>query len=166
MQPLEPGVRRPFCRRNRGILLRFQPAPSGTGDRVVSRLSPAAQELPLVPARQVVFELGTHPIEKEEKRMKPKRLLVCLAAFLLLIVWTSPVAFAQAVAPEKSKSVNINTASMEDLVQLPRVGEKVAERIIEYRQKNGPFKTIEDLKAVNGIGDKNFDQIRHMITVK
>jgi len=98
--------------------------------------------------------------------MKPERLVACLLAFLILVVWTSPVALAQAAGPEKAKSVNINTASVEELVQLPRVGEKVAERIVQYRQKNGSFKTIEDLKAVQGIGDKIFEEIRNMITVK
>lgn len=98
--------------------------------------------------------------------MKPERVLLCVVAFLLLFVWSSPVVLAQAAGPEKSKSVNINTASLEELTQLPRVGEKVAERIIEYRQKNGSYKTVDDLKGVQGIGDKILEQLRPMITVK
>lgn len=98
--------------------------------------------------------------------MKTKRVCLCLVAFLLLVVWTSPVAHAQSAVQEKSKGVNINTASVEELAQLPRIGEKMAQRIVEYRQKNGSFKTTEDLKAVQGIGDKNFEEIRPLITVK
>lgn len=98
--------------------------------------------------------------------MKTKRVCLCLVACLLLVVWTSPVAHAQSAVQEKSKGVNINTASVEELAQLPRIGEKMAQRIVEYRQKNGSFKTTEDLKAVQGIGDKNFEEIRPLITVK
>jgi|DewCreStandDraft_5_1066085.scaffolds.fasta_scaffold104878_2 competence protein ComEA len=98
--------------------------------------------------------------------MKAKRVSLCLVAFLLLLAWASPVVQAQSATQEKSKGVNINTASVEELAQLPRIGEKMAQRIVEYRQKNGSFKTTEDLKAVQGIGDKNFEEIRPLITVK
>ena len=61
--------------------------------------------------------------------------------------------------------VNLNTATAEQLDSLPGVGPKVAARIIEYRQKNGPFKKIEDLMNVRGIGEKNFLKIRNRLTV-
>jgi len=62
--------------------------------------------------------------------------------------------------------VNINTASLEELKSLPRIGDALAQRIIEYRQKNGPFKRIEDIKNVSGIGDKMFENIKDKITVR
>ncbi len=61
--------------------------------------------------------------------------------------------------------ININTAGVDELGQLPRVGEKTAQRIIEYRNAHGPFKSIEDIMNVKGIGPKTFAKMRAMITV-
>ncbi len=64
-----------------------------------------------------------------------------------------------------TQKVNINTASLEELVMLPSIGEATAKRIIEYRQKNGAFLTISDLKQVSGIGDQTFEKLKNLITV-
>jgi comEA protein len=72
---------------------------------------------------------------------------------------------AKGDAPAASAVVNLNTATAEQLDSLPGIGAKVAARIIEYRQKNGPFKKIEDLMNVRGIGEKNFLKIRNRLTV-
>lgn len=64
-----------------------------------------------------------------------------------------------------TKKININTADKTELMQLPNVGEKTAERIISYREKNGEFKTIDDIKNVSGIGDKKFDGFKDSIDV-
>lgn len=61
--------------------------------------------------------------------------------------------------------VNLNTASAAELQTLPGVGVKTAERIIEYRQKKGPFKKIEELMNVQGIGEKSFLKLRAQVTV-
>ena len=61
--------------------------------------------------------------------------------------------------------VNINTASADELTALPGIGPSYAQRIVEHREKNGPFKRIEDLLAVRGIGDKTFEKIKDRITV-
>lgn len=61
--------------------------------------------------------------------------------------------------------ININNASSDKLMQLPGIGEKIAEDIIEYRNKKGKFINIEDLKNVVGIGDKKFEKIRDYITI-
>lgn len=66
---------------------------------------------------------------------------------------------------EYSDKININTATLEELKKLPRIGDALAKRIIEYRNKNGPFKRIEDLKNVSGIGDKMFENIKDMISI-
>ena len=61
--------------------------------------------------------------------------------------------------------INLNTASKEQLMQLTGIGDKKADEIIAYRQQNGHFKTIDDLKNVSGIGDKTFEKISSQITV-
>jgi competence protein ComEA len=61
--------------------------------------------------------------------------------------------------------VNLNTASASDFEALPGIGPKTAARIIEFRQKNGPFKKIEELMNVPGIGEKNFLKLKPQLTV-
>jgi competence protein ComEA len=62
-------------------------------------------------------------------------------------------------------AVNINTASKDELVTLKGVGEKRAQSIIDYRTKNGPFKTVDDLEKVPGIGPGIMKQIKSQISV-
>ncbi len=64
-----------------------------------------------------------------------------------------------------SAPVNINTATLEELDALPGVGLKMAQRIIDFRQKQGPFKRVEDLMNVQGIGEKNFLKLKPLITI-
>jgi competence protein ComEA len=65
-----------------------------------------------------------------------------------------------------AKKVNINTATLADLDTLPKVGPITAQKIIDYRVKNGPFKRIEDLKNVSGIGDATFEGLEDLITIE
>jgi competence protein ComEA len=64
-----------------------------------------------------------------------------------------------------TEKININTASVEELDKLPGIGPAIAAAIIDYRTQNGPFKQIEDIDAVKGIGDALFEKIKDMITV-
>ena len=70
-----------------------------------------------------------------------------------------------AAKPASTAIVNLNTASATDLEGLPGIGAKTAARIVEYRQKNGPFKKIEELMNVRGVGEKNFLKLKPQIAV-
>ena len=61
--------------------------------------------------------------------------------------------------------ININTASHADLVTLPGIGEVLAQRIIDYRNTYGPFRTVAELTNVSGIGTKRLEAVIHLITV-
>ena len=98
--------------------------------------------------------------------MEKRKVLICMMAFCLLLNLISPIGFINSGHAESKGAVNINTASLDELVQLPRVGEKVAARIILYRKEHGSFKSVEDLKTVKGIGGKIFQKIRPLVRVK
>ena len=61
--------------------------------------------------------------------------------------------------------ININTANSAELTYLPGIGEAKAKKIIEYREKNGEFDSIEELLNVNGIGESTFENIKPYVTV-
>jgi competence protein ComEA len=61
--------------------------------------------------------------------------------------------------------LDINIATLEELIALPGIGPATAQKIIDYRTANGPFSTIDDLNKVSGIGPSTLDQIRELITV-
>ena len=65
-----------------------------------------------------------------------------------------------------SKVININKADKEDLEKIPGVGPSMAEKIVNYREENGYFNSIEDLKNISGIGEKKFESMREYISVK
>ena len=62
-------------------------------------------------------------------------------------------------------SININTANVRQLVDLPSIGDKMAQRIVDYRQSVGGFKTKEQIKEVSGIGDKTYEAIKNKIDI-
>ena len=68
-------------------------------------------------------------------------------------------------APTDAPALNLNSATATELERLPGVGPATAARIVEYRQKNGAFKKVEDLMNVRGIGEKSFLTLKPLITV-
>ena len=70
-----------------------------------------------------------------------------------------------ATQPKEKGKYNLNTATAEQLQDLPGIGEVIAKRIVSYREANGDFTSIEDICLVEGIGEKRFEQIKDFITV-
>jgi len=91
----------------------------------------------------------------------------CLTAGLVLVFVFTAALSAQGglISEPESKKININTASIAELQKLPRIGEVVAKRIVDFRDKNGKFKKIEEIMKVRGIGEKTFTNIKDLITV-
>jgi len=91
--------------------------------------------------------------------MTMKRALSLGLAMALLLAITGP-ALADTMKP-----VNINTASAKELAQLKGVGEKLAEKIVQYREANGPFASPDDLMKVPGIGANILEKNQGLIVV-
>ena len=109
-------------------------------------------------------------------RKKLAVLILCLASAVLLglsgvVVAGDISAGAKAVASSvaaggsQGSLVNINTAGVDELMTLKGVGAKIAQRIVEYREANGPFMSVEDLKNVKGIGEKTLAKNLDRLTV-
>ncbi len=92
--------------------------------------------------------------------MNLKRNIALILAMAMIMALAGPV-----LAGSVGK-VNINTASLEELTQLKNIGTKYAEKIIEYRKTNGPFKKGEDIMNVKGIGSKTWELNKDRIVVK
>ena len=93
----------------------------------------------------------------------------CVALFVLMAA-SSPSAHqtgaqAQQAAQPAASLVNLNTATQAELEKLPGVGPAMAKTIIEYRQKNGGFKKVEELMNVKGIGEKSFLKLKTLVTI-
>jgi competence protein ComEA len=72
----------------------------------------------------------------------------------------------QPATTSKQKPININTAAANELETLPGIGKGLAERIIEHREKFGPFRRPEHLIIVRGISDRRFRALRDLVTVE
>ena len=94
-----------------------------------------------------------------------------LALVALLGALAAPAIAQQAATPQPAPAakaeavINLNTATAADLESLPGIGKSTAQRILEYRQKSGGFKKVEELMNVKGIGEKSFLKIKNRLTV-
>ena len=83
---------------------------------------------------------------------------------LCLVVFLSAAASAEKKKPPL-KPVNINTANAEELQQVPGIGPATAQKILQMRKSYGPFKSVDDLLAIRGLGQKRLDKMRKYLTV-
>jgi competence protein ComEA len=86
-----------------------------------------------------------------------------LAAFAVAVTLVLLAVPAQAAGA--GQTLNVNTASAAELERLPNVGPALAARIVEHREKNGAFKSAEDLMLVKGIGEKSFERLKPYVAV-
>lgn len=96
-------------------------------------------------------------MEQDMKKAKTKGLGLLLLALAL---------GATHLTAAQEGRVNINTAGVEELMRLPRVGSVVAQRIVDFRQKNGKFEAIEDLMLVQGIGERTFEVLEPYLVLE
>jgi len=89
--------------------------------------------------------------------MPNKRLIAVCVTLLVIFAFLGPV------WGQEAERVNINTASAQELAKLKKVGPKCAVRIVEHRQKYGPFKLTEELMEVPGIGPGTYNRIKDQI---
>lgn len=68
--------------------------------------------------------------------------------------------------PDQGSRIDVNDATFEQLKTLPGIGPEMARRIVEFRETNGSFSSVDDLGKVRGIGDKKLDKIRHLVDVR
>ena len=88
-----------------------------------------------------------------------------IAAALLCLLTPSLTVAKQEQGSAQKPTINLNTATLDQLTTLPGIGAKTAERILEYRTKSGGFKKIEELMNVKGIGEKSFLKIKPLVSV-
>jgi competence protein ComEA len=106
-------------------------------------------------------------------RNGPARLVTGVALLLVAcgVALGAPALAAQADSKAGAGSgavrqVDLNKASAEELTSIPGIGVALAQRIIEFREKEGPFRRVEDLMKVKGIGEKSFEKMRPHVKVE
>jgi competence protein ComEA len=92
------------------------------------------------------------------------RALVVPVLGLSLSGLASHPAVAEGNVAAPHKTVNINQAASAELARLPRVGAKLADRIVSHRAQHGPFRRVEDLMEVKGVGEKFFTTLKPYVT--
>ena len=91
---------------------------------------------------------------------KTKKLFIFCIAVVIAISLSVPV------MADNVEKIDLNKASVAELVQLKKVGPKYAQRIVDFREKNGPFKKPEDIMQVQGIGYKTFELNKDRIVIE
>ncbi|HXI02910.1 MAG TPA: helix-hairpin-helix domain-containing protein [Candidatus Saccharimonadales bacterium] len=87
-----------------------------------------------------------------------------LLVAILAVAGASGVAAAGQAHDGAVAKIDINHATAEELQQLPGVGPSLAQRIVDFREKNGPFGSVDELLKVRGIGEKSLERFRHLVT--
>lgn len=97
--------------------------------------------------------------------MTHSMLALFLALSLPVAAQATVISTQDARPATPAQTVNLNTATAAQLEALPGIGPSMAQRIVAHREKNGPFKKLEDLMNIQGIGEKSFLKLRPLLTV-
>lgn len=97
--------------------------------------------------------------------------IICILVSVVCLAFAAPTLAIGAdeptrVAAAEVATINVNTATVQELQSLPRIGSVTAERIVAYRTEHGDFRSPEDLIKVKGIGAKTLEKIRELISVE
>ncbi len=148
-----------------GLVLFLQRQPLRHALEIKQRASPVDEELSLY-IEGAVDRPGWYSLSREdsfEKALRSAGIKPGLADTAKLKLFIPSTQEGQEIKVQK---VNINTASSVLLQSLPHIGPALAERIIQYRNEKGPFKNVEELTRIRGIGKATLDKIRDLITVE
>ncbi len=105
--------------------------------------------------------------------MRISRARRALLSLALAVTWSagfSPASWAQDASPPKKGAattqvaVDVNAATEQELTAVPGIGKSIARRIVEFREKNGPYQRVDDLLKVQGIGEKSLQKLRPYVT--
>lgn len=148
-----------------GLFLFLQQQPLRHALEITQRGSPVNEELSLY-IEGAVDRPGWYNFSREdslEKALRSAGINPEFADTSKIKIFVSPLQDGRETAYQK---ININSASPALLQSLPRIGPALADRIIQHRNEKGPFKSVEELTRVRGIGKSTLDKIRDLITVE
>jgi competence protein ComEA len=112
-------------------------------------------------SRYLIIEVQ---VEKEKWIMIRKSVLSLVIAVFVGLFLSAVCIAAEPVVNKPAAKLDINTASAAELIALDGIGKSYADRIVEYRKANGPFKTAEDIMKVSGIGKATWEKLKDKIT--
>ncbi len=92
-----------------------------------------------------------------------RRIIACIFSLPAVLCAISPVLAAKKKPP--AAPINLNTATSDQLQEVPGIGPATAEKILQMRKAYGPFKSVDDLRAIRGIGPKRLEKMRKYLTV-
>jgi comEA protein len=105
------------------------------------------------------------PILRASSRRVPRVSLLASSSLLIVIVSITPQVLAETKHAPAPHSVDLNSATAEQLQQVPGIGPATAKAIVNFRQKSGPFQKVEDLLAIKGISKARFEKMRPYLTI-
>ena len=100
---------------------------------------------------------------------RAKIVTAVLLVSMLGLASAAPTAAAPAAAPKSAASearpIDLNTADLAALESVPGIGKSLSQRIVSFREKNGPFQSVDDLLKIQGVGEKSIQKLRPYLTV-